>query len=207
MEANILSLIGTVLSITLAISPYKSLQKHGSAGNFELIQHEFLVINHTTRVLMLIYGIKKWIPSYIIPTLCSTTVSFLMLLLYYIYKRSALQFLQFYIATVLLSSYLIYSYIPESYLSTIYGTFNVCLYYASLQRMVYNYKTSGKLNIDMYILVASICNTSVWFTYGVLMNLWGVIIPNILGLVLSLVQGSVWYLYFHNLRVYKSNTA
>ena len=188
MVVYILSLVGTLLSISLSFSPFKSIQKHGSTGNFEMIPHEFLITNHATRVQMLVYGIKKWIPSYIIPTIFSTTISFSMLLLYFSYRQKAVRFLKWYIPSVLILSYLIYLYIPEYYLSASFGTFNVLLYYCPVRRMIYNYKTSGRLNIDMYILTASLCNTSVWLTYGVLMNLWGVIIPNFLGLVLSLIQ-------------------
>ncbi|KAG7379787.1 hypothetical protein PHYPSEUDO_008129 [Phytophthora pseudosyringae] len=72
----------------------------------------------------------------------------------------------------------------------------VCLYVAPMEKLVHVLKYRSAVFINVHMVIASLANNVMWFTYGVLTDNWYIISPNILFVTLN-SSTLVLYLVFN----------
>ncbi|KAF4320051.1 hypothetical protein BBO99_00005275 [Phytophthora kernoviae] len=65
---------------------------------------------------------------------------------------------------------------------------NICLYAAPLQTMTTVLSTKSSASIPLTMCVVNLINSSLWLSYAVLSNNMFILVPNSLGVILSVVQ-------------------
>lgn len=95
-----------------------------------------------------------------------------------------------------------YYFNNEELLGSIACTMNICMFFSQLQKIIEVFKYKDNSYIPMGISVCIAFSSSIWTTYGILTNDKFVIIPNIIGIVLSLFQIVLFFIFKNKSKKY-----
>lgn len=111
--------------------------------------------------------------------------------IYHTIRKDTFTFLSAYSISCSAVSIFLFKMIPSDFLGLLSVVLSTLQYMAPIEQIKPALTNKDHKYIDAYIIPALVCNAFVWGIYGILVDDWFIVIPNILGLGFSLFQLSI----------------
>ncbi len=185
-------------TLILWIAPIKAVINLYKTNDIWQVPYNFYMVSIINCLFWVIYGLQidVWpiwavnIPGYFSFTGC------IIVYLFFI-KMKKIELLIMLVALPVKSLflvYLFYYYVPSEITGWIAMTANLAMYLVPIESIYHVIKAKNNVYIELWLAIAVVLNTFVWFIFGILLSdNWDIIIPNGVGFFVGVVQLFVWY--------------
>jgi solute carrier family 50 protein (sugar transporter) len=193
-----------IIPLTVIIEVYKT----GKTDKVPYLLFLFTILNCEFWTL---YGVKENAWPLIACNVIGIITNHIFLTVYFIYLNivtfKKILFIGLLYFTFILSFTSFYILVKDSkFFGTIAMIMNICMFVAPLQNLNKVVKLKDNSYIPIWISMTLVFNCTVWSLYGYFKDVdLYVMIPNILGLLLAVLQVVLWFKY-RNLKAHSSDT-
>ncbi|CAG9324321.1 unnamed protein product [Blepharisma stoltei] len=185
---TIFSAIGISVSFGLNLTPIPSLIKANKTRDLSEISHLYLIIASLNYLNWCLYATKESLIGPLINNISGLCFVMTYIIIYHKIKQDTWKFNSIYFGCCLIGSMIVFKIVPSYLLGFLSVGLSALQYIAPIEQIKPALLNKDHKYIDIFIIPALICNATVWGNYGILVNDWFIIIPNLLGLLFSLFQ-------------------
>ncbi|CAG9331160.1 unnamed protein product [Blepharisma stoltei] len=198
MLTIIFGALGIAASVYLNLSPIPSLKRAYKTKDIKEISQAYLTIASLNFALWTLYGIKADLIEVFIGNLICFCLSTIWICTYHGIKGDWIIYIPIYIISMSSLLVVLYIFCPKLILGLLGIGATVLMYGAPIERIIPALKYKDYSYIDVWILTALIFNAASWIIYGVIVDDWLILAPNIAGLIFTIFQ-LILYLWARSL--------
>lgn len=203
--ANALGWAGTVISLFFIFLPVFMMYNMYKTKDTSRVTYLLFIVSLVNSFFWFIYGFIVFAYPIIVPNGISITVNMIYLICFFVFLDFTLVnrlLMIFGLVLIVSISVFIGLYFLSFWDTKIFGIITIivnCLVFIGpIQKIVQTFKERDWSFIPIEIVIALILNSIIWVAYGICLNMdINIIIPNIFGGVLMVLELFVWcYFYF-----------
>lgn len=192
---SFLSTLGIACSVIGNIGPILAVQEKLSSKQNDQIPWNFLLLNHITQFLWLLYGLKAELPGVAVVNFFTTILTLVCLVMVKRSTNSLLLFMPTYLVFLSLSTVTCFLIMNLKLFGSLCTILGIVSFGAALESVMMVVKTGNYLFIDLKIASNIMACSIVWGLFGYYSGDLNVIVVNIFGVLVGFVLFSVYFYY------------